>query len=56
MLQSPGLETAEARPRHSAVLIGGSSMFNSDRQHLLGDTTEKLTISYGTLTTNSSNR
>uniref|UniRef100_A0A914M010 ABC-type xenobiotic transporter n=1 Tax=Meloidogyne incognita TaxID=6306 RepID=A0A914M010_MELIC len=30
-------------------------MFNNDRQALLGDTTEKLTISYGTLTTNSSN-
>lgn len=49
------METAEDRPKHSAVLIGGSSMFNSDKQALLGDTTEKLTISYGTLTTNSSN-
>uniref|UniRef100_A0A915MTI9 Uncharacterized protein n=1 Tax=Meloidogyne javanica TaxID=6303 RepID=A0A915MTI9_MELJA len=54
MLKSPNLETAEEHPKHSAVLIGGSSMFNNDRQALLGDTTEKLTISYGTLTTNSS--
>uniref|UniRef100_A0A915MEI2 P-loop containing nucleoside triphosphate hydrolase protein n=1 Tax=Meloidogyne javanica TaxID=6303 RepID=A0A915MEI2_MELJA len=55
MLKSPNLETAEEHPKHSAVLIGGSSMFNNDRQALLGDTTEKLTISYGTLTTDSSN-
>jgi len=54
MASSTGTGPIIVEQRRGSVLIGGSAMFPSDRQLLLGDTTEKL--SYGTLTTESNNR